>query len=131
MSDGVRSLPMNEDVVRGIEALAGAVGWPCFVVDLAGCDDKPELLRRVSVALAFPDWFGHNWDAFFDCLVDLGWQPRAGGYVVLLRHVTELRAAAPEALDTAFAICDDAARVWGERGVQFRVLADECSAAAA
>jgi hypothetical protein len=78
----------------------------------------------LAAALAFPDWFGHNWDAFFDCLVDLGWQPRAGGYVVLLRHVAELRAAAPEALDTAFAICDDAARVWAERGVHFRVLVE-------
>jgi len=125
MSDGVRSLPMNEDVVRGIEALAGAVGWPCLVVDLAGCDDKPDLLRRVAAALAFPDWFGHNWDAFFDCLVDLGWLPRAGGYVVLLRNVAGLRASVPEALDTACAICDDAARVWAERGVQFRVLIDE------
>lgn len=124
MRDGVRSLPMNEDVVRGIEALAGALGWPCLVVDLAGCEDKPDLLQRVAAALAFPDWFGHNWDAFFDCLVDLGWQPRAGGYVVLLRHATELRASAPEALDTACAICDDAARVWAERGVQFRVLVD-------
>jgi hypothetical protein len=32
--------------------------------------------------LAFPAWFGHNWDALADCLTDLSWLP-AAGYVLI------------------------------------------------
>lgn len=34
---------------------------------------KEQLLRTLSDKLHFPDYFGHNWDALFDCLSDLGW----------------------------------------------------------
>jgi hypothetical protein len=93
-------------------------------VDLAGCVDKVDLLERTARALAFPGWFGHNWDAWFDCLVDLGWQPRAQGYVIVLRRASQLRASVPEALDTALSILGDAAKVWSERGVELRVFVE-------
>jgi hypothetical protein len=124
MSEFVRSVVMSDDTVRGIELLAQALQRPCFVVDLGGCVDKAGLLERTAGALAFPDWFGQNWDAWFDCLVDLGWQPRAQGYVIVLRRVAELRAALPEALDTALSILGDAAKVWSERGVELRVFVE-------
>jgi hypothetical protein len=34
-------------------------------------------------ALAFPGWFGRNWDALEDCLSDLSWL-QADGHVLLL-----------------------------------------------
>ena len=76
MSESVRIVELSDDTVRGIELLAESLQRPCYVVDLAGCVDKVGLLERTARALAFPGWFGHNWDAWFDCLVDLGWQPR-------------------------------------------------------
>ena len=32
----------------------------------------------IGKALRFPEWFGHNWDALTDCLLDMGWLPAAG-----------------------------------------------------
>lgn len=29
---------------------------------------KTQLLQAIAQALDFPDWFGHNWDALWDCL---------------------------------------------------------------
>lgn len=120
----VRFVTLNDATIAGIEALATAVGLRVYVVDLAGCETKSDLLERAAAALAFPDWFGHNWDAWFDCLTDLGWQPAAAGHVLLLRNAAGLRRAAPEALDTSLAIVEDAARVWSGRGARLLAFVD-------
>ena len=38
--------------------------------------ETPEgVFREWSAALQFPYYFGHNWDAFDECIIDLGWLP--------------------------------------------------------
>jgi RNAse (barnase) inhibitor barstar len=34
---------------------------------------KEELLHFLATQLKFPNYFGFNWDALFDCLKDLYW----------------------------------------------------------
>ena len=87
-------------------------------VDLADCRDKAELLRRVSTALHFPDWFGHNWDALSDSLMDLSWLP-AERYRLAFTGASALRAAAPDTLATLSEILDETAAFWHEEGVPF------------
>ena len=115
---------LTDETVRGLELLASALDWPCYDVDLTGCLDKAQLLERCADAMRFPSWFGHNWDAFFDCLVDLASARRTRGCVIVLRHADELHATSPEAFDTARSILTDAAKVWSERGVAMRVFID-------
>jgi RNAse (barnase) inhibitor barstar len=115
---------LNDDNVRGMQSLAAALAWPCHIVDLDGCLDKATLLERFADALQFPSWFGHNWDAFFDCLVDLASARRATGCVIVLRNAAGMRAHAPESLDTALGILDDAGKVWERRGVAMRTFVD-------
>lgn len=119
---------LDDAAVAKVQAQAVAQGWVVFVVDLAGAEDKSTLLERTAAALNFPTWFGHNWDAWFDCLTDLAWIARTPGYVLLLRHARELQRSAPEVLDTALAIAEDVARVWKGRGVSFAVYVDPESA---
>jgi RNAse (barnase) inhibitor barstar len=62
-------------------------GWRFGYVDGWTHQDKGGLLAEVGRALAFPDWFGQNFDALADCLTDLsgpgtvllwdGWGPLA------------------------------------------------------
>lgn len=87
-------------------------------IDLEGCTGKADLLDRFARALRFPHWFGHNWDALSDCLTDLSWLP-ARGYRLLLSDPRAIRAAAPEALETALEILAEAAAFWSEGGVSF------------
>ena len=117
----VQSLEMTPEAATALVALAASLGLEAIRIDLAGCQDKAGLLERIAAALEFPDWFGDNWDAFYDCLADLSWRP-GQGRVLILENVHDLRRAAPQALDTALAIMGDAALAWDERGLPLRVL---------
>jgi RNAse (barnase) inhibitor barstar len=123
----VHVAPLTDDAATAICTLARSIGFDCTRIDLAGCSDKAEFLARISAALGFPAWFGHNWDAFFDCLTDLSWR-QALGYVLILEHAAVLQATEPEVFDTALAILGDAAVVWQARGAPFRAFVSTRSA---
>lgn len=120
----VGSVALDAPAIARFEAEAIERGEALFLIDLAGAEDKAALLERTAAALHFPDWFGHNWDAWFDCLADLSWIAPAQGYVLLLRRARGLQRSAPEVLDTALAVAEDAARVWAGRGIRFRLFVD-------
>jgi hypothetical protein len=58
-------------------------------IGLAGAAGKEAALERIASALAFPRWFGGNWDALEDCLTDLSWT-NAAGHVLLIESAGEL-----------------------------------------
>jgi RNAse (barnase) inhibitor barstar len=85
-------LPSHAVTSRGlldVEALrdwAEQNGQRFVRADLSGCKDRTEVLREIGRALAFPEWYGANLDALFDCLTDLA-EPGASGFVVVLDHL--------------------------------------------
>ena len=42
------------------------------VLDFSGCQYLNELHERIQVALEFPDYYGKNLDALYDCLTEIG-----------------------------------------------------------
>ena len=121
--EAIRVLPLAASDADVLCAAAGERGYSCAQADLAGCGDKDAFFSRVAEALEFPDWFGRNWDAFFDCLTDLSWLP-AGGHVLVLLNTAEMRRDAPESFDTAISIMQDAAQAWQKRNGSLRVIMD-------
>jgi hypothetical protein len=84
-------------------------------VDLGGVADKDALLEKLAAALAFPAWFGGNWDALEDCLTDLSW--RGGdGHVLLISGHGELGA---DDLGVLVDVLGAAAEYWAGRGGPF------------
>jgi RNAse (barnase) inhibitor barstar len=117
----VQLLPDGATAAEALERVGRSLGWHVARIDLEGCLDKPGLLERTAAVLGFPDWFGQNWDAFYDCLADLGWRS-APGHLLVFEHAGGLRRDAPEVCDTAVAVLDDAAAAWDRRGVPFRAF---------
>lgn len=91
-----------------LEAAAEA-GLELARIELRGATDKDALLERVARALAFPDWFGANWDALEDCLTDLSWRGPQGQVLVFTG------AAAGDALGILTDVLGAAAEHWRER----------------
>jgi RNAse (barnase) inhibitor barstar len=96
---------MPEDDVRRVVEHAG---WGAGVVDGWTHPGKAGLLAQVAQALAFPEWFGQNFDALADCLSDVpgptvlvwdGWGPLAredpAAFTVALEVLGERAARTP------------------------------------
>ena len=70
--------------------------------------DKAKVLAQIGKALAFPDWYGANFDALFDCLTDADWQP-AKGHLLLLSGMANLLASDPDSFATLIEVLQAAA----------------------
>ena len=111
---GAYRVPQTGEI---LDALRGA-GFDVVRVDLAGAPDKTALLARFASALAFPQWFGGNWDALEDCLTDLAWRA-PDRHVLLIEGFEEVRARRPDDLGVLLDILASSAQYWKERGRPF------------
>lgn len=85
-------------------------------VDLASValgPGKEATLEALARSLAFPVWFGGNWDALEDCLTDLAWRKDAPRVILLSGAV------AGDDLGILVDILATAADSWRERGKSF------------
>ena len=62
----------GENVMRDRNAFRYIAEDP-IVLDLTGCRYGGEVHERIKEAFGFPDYYGKNWDAMWDCLTDLFW----------------------------------------------------------
>jgi len=114
---------MPGDGEAGLIAAAEQSAFFVFRVDLAKARNKDELLEAIGKAMAFPEWFGHNWDALLDCLADLGWRP-AEGYVVILEHCDGIHGRAEADFVQTLQVFESAANEWREQGIAFWCFVD-------
>jgi RNAse (barnase) inhibitor barstar len=94
---------------RADEIVEATRGTALKVVRIAG-SKKIDLLENIAEALAFPEWFGRNWDALEDCLTDLSWN-QAAGYVLIFENA--------RSNDVMTDILASAAEFWRGRGKPF------------
>lgn len=109
--------------LSGLLAAAKACGFSIHRIDLAEARDKSSLLKQLAAALAFPGWFGHNWDALSDCLNDLSWVP-ADGHLMLLEHCDNFQASHEGDFAILLQVFAEAAVAWRAESVPFWVLVD-------
>jgi RNAse (barnase) inhibitor barstar len=77
------------------------------VVDGATVRTKAEAMDAIAAALSFPDYFGRNLDALYDCLTDLSWLPE-GEHVLIWDRPDVLRAHDSQAYAAVHAVLADA-----------------------
>jgi hypothetical protein len=82
---------------------------------LQGVRGKDALLAALARELAFPKWFGGNWDALEDCLADLSWR-EAEGHVLVFEAFADLDG---DDLGILIDILSSSAESWTARGRPF------------
>ncbi|MFC5722423.1 barstar family protein [Streptomyces gamaensis] len=121
---GVYRLPPTESVPLAV-SLAAESDWRAAVLRLKGVTGKAAFLDQSASDLEFPAWFGKNWDALADCLMDLSWwrnEGKARGYLLLTEDWDPFSKAAPKDARTAEAILTEAVDYWADREAPLAVL---------
>ncbi|TCP54875.1 barstar (barnase inhibitor) [Tamaricihabitans halophyticus] len=88
-------MPADDQVDAVVDEVKARGAFP-HVLDGSQVRDKVGALEAISAALSFPDYFGGNLDALYDCLRDLSWL-QAGEHVLIWVGAEGLRAADPKA----------------------------------
>jgi hypothetical protein len=81
---------------KAVERLAGDVGWQFLHLDASEAGDKAAFLSASARGLHFPEWAGHNWDAFEELVNDLSRLAPAPGYLLLLDNLGKFSRRQPE-----------------------------------
>lgn len=76
--------------------------------------DKASLLAALGATLTFPDYYGQNWDAAWDCLTELNWPAEQ----LLLVHlpIPAERTVVEADLEIFLELMLEACQHWAERG---------------
>ena len=121
---GVYAAPRLIGPLR-VAAKGTGVAW--FDLDLAGVTGREAFLKRCAERLRLPGYFGHNWDALHECLLELAGAGSPGA-IVHWRRGAALVKRAPDAVNTALEILRETALYWGSTGRVFLVVVDRDSA---
>lgn len=115
---GIFARPPDAGALDAAAERAGLTRWN---VDLAGVKTKEQLLATLAERLAFPEWFGHNWDALNDVLAEMAWE-QSGGVVLTLGNCGDLAQADPETFETALEVLDNVAEGCYDEDIPFWVF---------
>lgn len=80
-----------------------------------GLRDKLAVLDGIATTMRFPDTFGRNLDALYDCLTDLSWLP-AGEHVLIWVSANGFAEQEPKAYLAIRSVLSDAQRALGPAG---------------
>jgi hypothetical protein len=77
------------------------------------CRTPSSLFKEFARALDFPDYFGHNWDALEECLVDFEWL-QAKGYILLIPDADAVLSEDDDGYETLLEVLDDTGEAWSK-----------------
>jgi Barstar (barnase inhibitor) len=89
-------------------------------VRLTALRDKNAFLLAFATAARFPAHFGRNWDAFYDCLLDM--DPGDDGTLIVLQGASGFARAEPEEFAAAIDTLTDATDYWKEQEKMLAVV---------
>jgi RNAse (barnase) inhibitor barstar len=90
--------------------------YDVVALDASDWGSADDMLRDVAAALSFPDYFGQNFDALNDCMLDVaysdyGWRTDATGLVLVFTNFERFAAADRQAAQTLLDILAERARL--------------------
>lgn len=104
-----------------LESAAQAVGLRLYAIDASAVRTKSQMLGLLGRSLAFPPWYGRNWDALEDCLTDLDWL-QDPGIAVRFEGFEPYAEADPDGFAILLDIFKTSAEYWRGEGQGFWVF---------
>jgi RNAse (barnase) inhibitor barstar len=92
-------------------AITPPPGFAVTVIHGEQCRTKDDLLSEFARMMTFPYYFGKNWDALEDCLIDLAWLP-AAGYLLIITEAEQVLRRHREDYQTFIEILKNAGKEW-------------------
>ncbi len=117
-SAGLYRVAAND--LPALREAAETLGQAFYLVDLHRARNVPGFIKAMQRDLQFPEGFGRNLDALYDCLSDFSWRP-APGYVIVLAGIEVLRGT-PTSLAALNEVLACAVDAWNERDIPFRIF---------
>ena len=114
-------------VMGPLRAAAKRAGIAVYDLDLDGVAGREAFFRQCADVLSLPGYFGHNWDALHECMLEYAGRGTPGA-VIHWRRGAKLATRAPDVVNAALEILQEAATYWGSGGRVFLVLMDRDSA---
>ena len=96
-------------------------GIQVFYLDGSNINDKKSFLNKTAEVMQFPNYFGHNWDAFDECITDLEWLP-AKRYVVIYNKPNLFAEANPLDWQIAYDTLQSAVEYWQSTSTPMDIL---------
>lgn len=116
------------DSPADLESAALSAGLPLVGIDASGARTKSQMLGLLGKVLAFPSWYGRNWDALEDCLTDAFWLPEKG-QIIRIEGFEAYADADPDGFAILLDIFKTSAEFWRGEGRAFWVFFTGKSAA--
>ena len=107
--------------------LAALLGWASVLIDVSEGSGRAEFFETCAAAFGFPEYFGHNWDAFEECLESQEFEEvedldDADGLLILWSGWGELAESEPDQFAVAIDVFRDVLAVWEESDLDARVV---------
>ena len=107
--------------------LAALLDWASVLVDVPEGGGRAEFFEACAAAFGFPEYFGHNWDAFEECLESQEFDEvedldDAEGLLVLWSGWGDMAEAEPEQFAVAIDVFRDVLAAWEEAELAARVV---------
>lgn len=103
-----------DDLSNAVRAVERTGKTTARVVRGKHATTETAFFNECAAALQFPLYFGENWDAYHDCMLDLAWLEAHGCTLVIADALHLLEKAKAEALSQFVQIITEAAQQWNK-----------------
>jgi len=124
IQNGVYIYPLLRNDLELLRTEAITRGFRFYALNALFILNRTDLLHAFYEVGELPDYFGFNWDALEECLLDLSFAP-ANGYVFAIVHTSYLKDILGTDYDVLTDIFSNAGESWQKDGVIFKLLVDQ------
>ena len=111
----------DKETASALRSAADVLGFVIFEVDVSTIGSEADLMDALATEMAFPDYFGRNWDAVDECLRDFSWRP-AQGYLVIVQGSDSLASTLPDEARLLLDSFVTASDFWAKENVPFHAV---------